>query len=314
MQSFFPPAARLHAGLLLSVLSHLPLCTPQLVVHGSPAPDLAPFSDLLSSSTSSSTDVISLPAQTVKILVCGDSISQGQEGDFTWRYRLWEWFRANNEELTRLQQAQSQSLNPESDVDPAALFSSAGDPTTARYLAPALQFVGPYNGTLPAAVGPAGVDLQHPQSWGAYHPAVDAAFSPGGGSAHFAVYGTPAWLDVDKVQARVAAHAPDVVVLHVGFNDFGWWGQTPRDLAESVRALVWNARLGRRDVRILVADVSQRVRVDGRDDIPRKTDEYNALLADKVREWTTPESPVVLVRVSEEYACKSSLFSAQLHG
>jgi hypothetical protein len=28
----------------------------------------------------------------IGMMVVGDSISQGFEGDFTWRYRLWEWF------------------------------------------------------------------------------------------------------------------------------------------------------------------------------------------------------------------------------
>ena len=29
----------------------------------------------------------------LRVMVVGDSISHGQEGDWTWRYRLWEWFR-----------------------------------------------------------------------------------------------------------------------------------------------------------------------------------------------------------------------------
>lgn len=31
------------------------------------------------------------------MMVVGDSLSQGEEGDWTWRYRLWEWF--NSQEL-----------------------------------------------------------------------------------------------------------------------------------------------------------------------------------------------------------------------
>lgn len=27
-----------------------------------------------------------------KVMVVGDSISHGHEGDYTWRYRLWQWF------------------------------------------------------------------------------------------------------------------------------------------------------------------------------------------------------------------------------
>ncbi len=35
-----------------------------------------------------------------KIMVVGDSISQGLEGDFTWRYRLFEYLRENNVKMT----------------------------------------------------------------------------------------------------------------------------------------------------------------------------------------------------------------------
>ncbi|KAK4178910.1 SGNH hydrolase-type esterase domain-containing protein [Triangularia setosa] len=31
-----------------------------------------------------------------RVMVVGDSISHGREGDWTWRYRIWEWFRQNN--------------------------------------------------------------------------------------------------------------------------------------------------------------------------------------------------------------------------
>ena len=29
----------------------------------------------------------------LKIMIVGDSMTHASEGDFTWRYRLWEWFR-----------------------------------------------------------------------------------------------------------------------------------------------------------------------------------------------------------------------------
>jgi hypothetical protein len=34
-----------------------------------------------------------------KIMIIGDSISQGHEGDYTWRYRLWEWSQSNVAEV-----------------------------------------------------------------------------------------------------------------------------------------------------------------------------------------------------------------------
>ncbi|KAK4195508.1 family 3 putative carbohydrate esterase, partial [Triangularia verruculosa] len=31
-----------------------------------------------------------------RVMIVGDSISHGREGDWTWRYRIWEWFRRND--------------------------------------------------------------------------------------------------------------------------------------------------------------------------------------------------------------------------
>lgn len=71
--------------------------------------------------------------------------------------------------------------------------------------------------------------------------------------------------------------------------------------------LVFRARLAKRDVGVLVADVSSRLLLEARPELEGLTREYNALLELKVKEWSTVESPVVLVRVREEYDCKYCL-------
>lgn len=249
-------------------LAVLPRSTAQIIVPGS-APSGAVAHDVTPTPPPSSSQT------TIRVLVCGDSISQGSEGDYTWRYRLWEWFRSSS-----LEHATS-------------------------HPAPALEYVGPYNGTLPAAVLDDN-DPYHPTTWGAYAPDVDPLFSPGGGSSHFAVYGKPAWQVVDLLQDQVAAYQPDVVVLHLGFNDFGWWDQKATDLIEVMKKLVFASRLARRDVKVFIADVSHRLLVLSREDIPVTTDKYNAMLADKAVDWSTPESPVYAVKVSEDYECRSA--------
>lgn len=35
----------------------------------------------------------------LKIMVCGDSMTHGEEGDHTWRYRVWEWFKDSAPEI-----------------------------------------------------------------------------------------------------------------------------------------------------------------------------------------------------------------------
>jgi len=35
-------------------------------------------------------------AAALRVLIVGDSITQGHEGDYTWRYRIWQWFNSQS--------------------------------------------------------------------------------------------------------------------------------------------------------------------------------------------------------------------------
>ncbi|KAL1848679.1 hypothetical protein Daus18300_013549 [Diaporthe australafricana] len=250
-------------------------------------------------------------ADTVRILVCGDSISQGREGDFTWRYRLWEWFHNNSNAQSTTSTSPARLPQPSSSSSSSSTSSSSSKDGNSY---PAIQYVGPFNGTLPASVNAWEVDPTSPQTWGTYHPTVSPLFSPGGGSSHFAVYGRPAWQDIEPLHAQVTAHRPDVLVLHLGFNDIGWWGNSAADLVLSVQRLVFNARVARPDIKVLIADVSHRLTVAGREDVEASTNEYNALLDAKAAEWWTAGSPVEVVRVSKVYDCQVTACPAGIDG
>lgn len=259
--------------------------------------------DAATDRTSASAAVASSPdTNTVRILVCGDSISQGREGDFTWRYRLWEWFHNNSktQSTTTTPTAPGRPTQPSNSPSSSSSSSSDSDNKNTH---PTIQYVGPFNGTLPAEVDAINVDPTNPQTWGTYHPSVSPLFSPGGGSSHFAVYGRPAWQDIEPLHAQVSTHQPDILVLHLGFNDIGWWGHNATDLILSVQRLVFNARLARPDIKVLIADVSHRVAVSGREDIEAITNEYNDLLDAGAAEWWTAGSPVEVVKVSKVYDC-----------
>lgn len=59
---------------------------------------LAAVASLVAAVAGSGDDDKRTPTETepLKVMIVGDSITHGHEGDFTWRYRIWEWFRANN--------------------------------------------------------------------------------------------------------------------------------------------------------------------------------------------------------------------------
>ncbi|KAG2005333.1 hypothetical protein GB937_008876 [Aspergillus fischeri] len=173
---------------------------------------LAAMRDSLRSSEINSTTVgtkhLHERANGLKIIIVGDSISQGREGDFTWRYRIWEWF-------------QSQGV--------------------------AVDFVGPYTGTVqpdkPAPPSPPAL-YGEPQPTGAikvsggYAKEVSSNFP----KSHFAVWGRAAAVDKGLIEEVMAAHPADLMLLLLGFNDMGWFYSDSMGTLDSIHTLISNAR------------------------------------------------------------------------
>jgi hypothetical protein len=123
----------------------------------------------------------------IRVMIVGDSMTQGQQGDWTWRYRIWEWFK-------------------EQGID--------------------VDFVGPYAGTVepdpPSAPAPpplygAAPPTSSIKSSGGYAVGASVDFD----SDHFAVWGRAAAVDKGLIQDVVAAHQADLMLLMLGFNDMG---------------------------------------------------------------------------------------------
>ncbi|MEV7405772.1 GDSL-type esterase/lipase family protein [Streptomyces sp. NPDC091267] len=241
-----------------------------LVVDGSGSDD-----------TGSSTDPPIAPP--LRVMVVGDSMSQGMEGDATWRYRLWQWFRDQHV-----------------DVD----------------------FVGPYRGTKqpPAALGPAGPppiqgEVENPSAdnlpvTGAYAQGVPTGFD----SDHFAVWGRQAAQDKNLIKPMVAEYRPDLVLFGIGFNDMGWFISDAPGTLDSMKTLVDQARAAKANVHFAVANVPQRLFIKGRQDLVDKTTQYNAMLKEAIPSWSTGVSPVKLVDWAGSYSCAPSACTAGYDG
>ncbi|MEU6486590.1 fibronectin type III domain-containing protein [Streptomyces sp. NPDC046887] len=206
-----------------------------------------------------------------KVMVVGDSMTQGAEGDWTWRYRLWQWFR-------------SQHI----DVD----------------------FVGPYRGTKTpnAPVAPSrpplpgeapGSSLDDPPVLGAYARGVSPDFD----SDHFAVWGRQVAQDKKLIGRMVAQYQPDLILVGLGFNDMGWFVSGAQGTLDSMKELIDHARDARPGVRFAVANVPQRSFIEGRQDLPVTTADYNDRLGKAVSSWSTRLSPVELVDWAGAYDC-----------
>ncbi|MEU6818591.1 fibronectin type III domain-containing protein [Streptomyces sp. NPDC046860] len=218
----------------------------------------------------------------LRVMVVGDSMTQGYEGDWTWRYRLWKWFH-------------DQHI--------------------------AVDFVGPYKGTKaqaqpqpparPALQGETpGASLDAPDTSGGYAAGVDPAFD----SDHFGVWGRQAMQDKKLIRGMVAQYNPDLILVGLGFNDMGWFVSGPQGTLDSMKTFVDEARAARPDVKFAVADVPQRTYIGGRDDLPLSTTDYDLMLRQALPQWSTPVSPVELVDWSGNYSCARNACPAGYDG
>lgn len=209
----------------------------------------------------------------LKVMVVGDSMTEGMEGDWTWRYRLWEWFKEQHVTV---------------------------------------DFVGPYRGTKqPDPTGPPApprLQSEPPEAPSVANPPVAGAYhqdiAPGFDSDHFAVWGRQAAQDKDLVGPMVALYKPDLILFGIGFNDMGWFVSDANGTLDSMKALVDRARAAKPDVKMAVGNVPHRLFINGRQDLVDKTNQYNALLKDAIPTWSTSASPVKLVDWEGSYACK----------
>jgi lysophospholipase L1-like esterase len=212
------------------------------------------------------------PAKTLKVMVVGDSMTQGHEGDWTWRYRLWDWFKSQNI---------------------------------------AVDFVGPYTGTqppdfpLPPAPPPVAGDPPPlpslPRTWGKYAAGAKADFD----SDHFAVWGRQVAQDKSLIRGQVQNYQPDILLVGLGFNDLGWFVSGPQGTFDSMKTLVDEARAAKPDIKFALANVPQRSLIGGRDDLPIITNAYNSMLATAIPTWSTPASRVELVDWRGNYSCET---------
>ncbi|CZR57589.1 uncharacterized protein PAC_07478 [Phialocephala subalpina] len=216
----------------------------------------------------------------MRVMIVGDSMTQGAQGDWTWRYRIWEWF-------------QDQSI--------------------------AVDFVGPYVGTqepdLPSAPSQTVLyrvaQTTNPvKSSGGYAVGVSANFD----SHHFAVWGRAAAVDKGLIQDIVAAHQPDLMLLMLGFNDMGWFYSDAAGTLDSIKTLISNARTANPNLKFAVANVPQRTFITGREDLPLNTDIYNSLLSNAIPGWSTTQSPISLVKLQENYDCGTTACPAGYDG
>lgn len=213
----------------------------------------------------------------IRVMVVGDSISQGQQGDWTWRYRIWQWFQSQgiSVQMVGPYPGTFQPLPP-SPPQPPPLYNAA---TTTTSSAAPLRTTGKY------AIG------------------VDSAFltSPN----HFAIWGRAAATDQGLIAGVLQSNPADLMLLMLGFNDIGWFYSDAQGALQSIYNLIQNARAINPSMAFVVADIPMRTSLGaGRADLPVKTNEFNEALPRAISSWDSPQSRVVLAPVRANYECE----------
>ena len=212
------------------------------------------------------------PSRQMKVMIVGDSISQGHEGDYTWRYRIWQWFKREG-----------------IDVD----------------------FVGPYRGTFPQGTPhppqPPKLPGQAGDPYEFLNTPTNGGYAKDAGdwdSDHYAAWGRQLAQDKQIIEVLVNEYQPDYLFVLLGFNDVGWWVSDAHGTLDSMTQFVVSARQGKQDVNFLIGNIPMRTHIGGRDDLPVQTEAYNSLLKDAVSRWNQDNSRVALVDVRHDYACE----------
>ncbi|KUJ20368.1 uncharacterized protein LY89DRAFT_771242 [Mollisia scopiformis] len=211
------------------------------------------------------------PRDTLKVMIVGDSISHGHQGDYTWRYRLWQWSQTND--LT-------------------------------------IEFVGPYSGTIPPAaplppqppalLGSTVTDTE-PATDGGYATDIDSAFLSN--CNHFALWGQQLAQDKGLIANQITTYQPDLLLVELGFNDMGWFISGVNGTLVSMQTFIANARSAKPDINMAIANVPQRSFISNREDLVENTLSYNGLLAQYLPQWTSAQSQLELVDFAGNYDC-----------
>ncbi|GGK90750.1 hypothetical protein Sme01_53000 [Sphaerisporangium melleum] len=198
-----------------------------------------------------------------RIMIVGDSISQGREGDHTWRYRFWR-----------------------------ALLD--------REIA--ARFVGPWKGTwVPSAVWPDERPVHparpdDPAHNGAYRRGIHFP-----ACRHYASWGRLLHEAKDNIAGAVAAFEPDWLLVALGFNDLAWGVSGPDRVLADLSAFVERARAARPTVRFLVGNVVPRTPLPEHPHLADDTAACNRELPALLAALSTDRSKVVPVDMAGVY-------------
>lgn len=231
-----------------------------------------------------------------RIMLSGDSMTQGADGDRTWRYHLWNHLSPHVDGL--------EFVGPYS--DPASSDMILPVPTTEGEdpVAPSPGSTGsfsPTDGASPdeEAPSPGDRDTGGP-NWPGSAPPGEAEYDdPDFDQEHNALWGRTLRDASASIGEEVRTHQPDVLCAMLGVNDL-LWPVSMEEMEKSLRGYVEAARSGNPNLRVVLAEVVPIALADSDEGFALRVYAYNELVREVARDMSTQASPVISLDVANK--------------
>ncbi|WP_116243764.1 GDSL-type esterase/lipase family protein [Nocardiopsis sp. FIRDI 009] len=208
-----------------------------------------------------------------RVMIAGDSMTQGANGDWTWRYRLWNHLAPHVDDLD--------FVGPY--TDPATRDMMFPVPTEGDGGTDA-----PGEPTDPSATGWPGDDGD---------PGTVEYRDPGFDQDHNALWGRTLLDALGSIEEEVRVHQPDVLCVMIGVNDLLWPVET-EEMERRLRDYVEAARRGNPNLRVVVAEVPPIALTQTDEGFALRVYAYNQIVREVAADLSTDTSPVVSVDVA----------------
>ncbi|OLT26797.1 GDSL family lipase [Nocardiopsis sp. CNR-923] len=208
-----------------------------------------------------------------RVMIAGDSMTQGANGDWTWRYRLWNHLAPHVEGLD--------FVGPY--TAPATRDMMFPVPTAEDAATDA-----PEEPTTPSATAWPGADGD---------PATVEYRDPSFDQDHNALWGRTLLDATGSIEEEVRAHQPDVLCVMIGVNDLLWPVET-EEMEQRLRDYVEAARRGNPNLRVVIGEALPIALAETDEGFALRVYAYNEVVRAVAADLTTDASPVVGVDIA----------------
>ncbi|MBE3002034.1 GDSL family lipase [Nocardiopsis sp. HNM0947] len=230
-----------------------------------------------------------------RIMLAGDSMTQGADGDRTWRYHLWNHLSPHVEGLDFVgpysEPASSDMILPVPTTE--GEDPSGPEPGSAEDDPSPTDGASPDESASPDEDGGAG-GARWP---GTAAPGEAAYDDPDFDHDHNALWGRTLRDASASIGEEVRTHEPDVLLAMIGINDL-LWPVSMEEMELRLRGYVEAARAGNPNLRVVLAEAVPIALADSDDGFALRVYAYNEIVREVAEDMSTKASPVISLDVA----------------